>query len=209
MANPSGLLLAAVMMLIHIGQNEPAQLIHNAWLSTIEDGIHTADISSPSNTKVTVTTPEFGNAVCARLGRTPKILKPVEYSGETEAKTEIPKIENKVQNKAKKTIVGVDVFLHWSSGAPSCLGEKLTQCNTEMLKLLMITNRGVKVWPEGLPETFCTDHWRCRFMSEKEIKHEHIIQLLSNITKHELDFIKCENLCNFDNDPGYSLGQGQ
>ena len=27
----------------------------------------------------------------------------------------------------------------------------------------MITNRGIKVWPEGFEETFCTDHWRCRF----------------------------------------------
>jgi hypothetical protein len=28
----------------------------------------------------------------------------------------------------------------------------------------MITNRGVKVYPDGLPETFRTDHWRCRFL---------------------------------------------
>lgn len=28
----------------------------------------------------------------------------------------------------------------------------------------MIFNRGTKVWPRGMPETFKTDHWRCRFM---------------------------------------------
>ncbi|MBL4544633.1 MAG: hypothetical protein JKP95_01840 [Oceanicaulis sp.] len=33
------------------------------------------------------------------------------------------------------------------------------------MSLKMITNRGVKVWPQGLPETFKTDHWRCRFMA--------------------------------------------
>src|SRR5690606_10971564 len=43
-ANPSGLLLGAVMMLVHIGQSDVAEKIHNAWLKTIEDGLHTGDI---------------------------------------------------------------------------------------------------------------------------------------------------------------------
>ena len=38
LANPSGLLLAGVMMLIRIGRFEIAELVHNAWLRTIEDG---------------------------------------------------------------------------------------------------------------------------------------------------------------------------
>ena len=46
LANPSGLLLGAVLMLIHIGQNDVAELVHNAWLRTIEDGVHTYDIFS-------------------------------------------------------------------------------------------------------------------------------------------------------------------
>ena len=28
------------------------------------------------------------------------------------------------------------------------------------MRLDMISNRGVKVWPEGHAETSCTDHWR-------------------------------------------------
>src|SRR6476661_863807 len=44
LANPSGLLLGAVMMLVHIDQPDVATLVHNAWLRTIEDGIHTYDI---------------------------------------------------------------------------------------------------------------------------------------------------------------------
>ena len=43
-ANPSGLLQGAVMMLNHIGQNEVASKVQNAWLKTLEDGIHTYDI---------------------------------------------------------------------------------------------------------------------------------------------------------------------
>ena len=44
LANPSGLLLGAVMMLVHIDQPDVAERVHNAWLRTIEDGIHTYDI---------------------------------------------------------------------------------------------------------------------------------------------------------------------
>src|SRR6187549_98305 len=44
LANPSGLLLGAVMMLVHIGQMDIAERVHNAWLKTLEDGIHTYDI---------------------------------------------------------------------------------------------------------------------------------------------------------------------
>jgi len=46
MANPSGLLLGAVQMLVHINQPDIAARVHNAWLKTIEDGIHTYDIFS-------------------------------------------------------------------------------------------------------------------------------------------------------------------
>ena len=43
-ANPSGLLLGATMMLVHVGQPIIAARLHNAWLRTIEDGMHTGDI---------------------------------------------------------------------------------------------------------------------------------------------------------------------
>src|SRR6266851_5406555 len=43
LANPSGLLLGAVMMLVHIGQPDIAAKVHNAWLRTLEDGVHTYD----------------------------------------------------------------------------------------------------------------------------------------------------------------------
>ena len=44
MANPSGLLQGAVLMLVHIGQIDIAERVQNAWLRTIEDGVHTYDI---------------------------------------------------------------------------------------------------------------------------------------------------------------------
>ncbi|MBM3464756.1 MAG: NADP-dependent isocitrate dehydrogenase, partial [Armatimonadetes bacterium] len=59
LANPSGLLMGAVMMLVHIGQGDVATRVHNAWLKTLEDGIHTYDIFSEQHSKQQVGTNEF------------------------------------------------------------------------------------------------------------------------------------------------------
>src|SRR6266480_3201570 len=79
-ANPSGLLLGAVMMLVHINQPDVATLVHNAWLRTIEDGIHTYDIYVESVSKQKVGTKEFAAAVIERMGQKPNTLKPVVYA---------------------------------------------------------------------------------------------------------------------------------
>src|SRR5437667_3080179 len=80
LANPSGLLLAAVMMLVHIDQRGVATCVHNAWLRTIEDGIHTYDIFVEGVSKRKVGTKEFTQAVIERLGQKPEMLKEVAYA---------------------------------------------------------------------------------------------------------------------------------
>ena len=79
------------------------------------------------------------------------------------------------------------------------------------LELIMVTNRGVKVWPDGMDETFCTDHWRCRFMTKDGgiSNHAVIWMLLRTFGQSDLEVIKTENLYLFDGERGYSLGQGQ
>ena len=206
-ANPSGLLLAAVQMLVHIGQGEVATRVHNAWLKTIEDGIHTYDIFNPEISKKKVGTREFADAVIERLGMRPTILKPVEYPSRSDPIT----VRLSSRPREKKELVGVDVFLDWQ-GQPEELGKSLENIATGKLKLVMITNRGTKVYPDGLPETFCVDHWRCRFQAssnEKELRHEDIIDLLSKLVKSGLPPVKTEGLYTFGGVPGYSLGQGQ
>ena len=208
-ANPSGLLLSAAMMLAHIGQGDTAARVHNAWLCALEEGIHTADIYAEGTSKALVGTREFAAAVIERLGKTPQVLKPAAYAQNAPPLSPPAWVR---RPPSKKEIVGVDVFLHWRDGAPDALGTRLLAADTDALRLLMITNRGVKVWPDGLPETFCTDHWRCRFMAQNKggiIAHSDIIALLQKVDALGLDFIKCENLCNFDGEPGFTLGQGQ
>ncbi len=210
-ANPSGLLLASVMMLVHIGQQDVATKIHNAWSKTIEEGLHTPDVFDKKTSKKMVSTAEFTEAVISNLGQEPSTLKPVKYEATGDSVNNEIRITERPP--AKKDLVGIDVFLDWNDGKPDKLGEHLSKANGEGLELIMITNRGVKVWPEGMPETFCTDHWRCRFLATDKsnpiVTHDQIISLLKRVNDLGLDFIKTEHLCNFDGKPGYSLGQGQ
>jgi isocitrate dehydrogenase len=206
-ANPSGLLQGAIMMLNHIGQSSVAEKVQNAWLKTLEDGIHTYDIYKEGNSKKQVSTTEFADAVIANLGQKPEILKAVSYANT--AAINMPKYVR--QAPKAKTLVGVDIFVHWSGSNPDELAEKVKRIAPSDMKLKMITNRGIKVWPEGFSETFCTDHWRCRFhpVDGESIEKEEIIQLLSNAIREEIDTIKTENLYEFDGVAAYSLGQGQ
>lgn len=207
-ANPSGMLLAGVMMLVHINQAEIATKVHNAWLKTLEDGVHTYDIYKEGKSKIKVGTLDFGKAVLERLGEKPVTLKPVEYKMLTQKKTEYSYLKIP---KAKKDLVGVDVFIDWNKGSANDLGDNLSKLSSGKFKLVFIDNRGVKVWPGGNPETFCSDHWRCRFMMPDNsiVQHSDIVHLLGRINEAGYDFIKTEHLYNFDGVQGFTLASGQ
>jgi isocitrate dehydrogenase len=207
LANPSGLLQGAVMMLNHIGETAIAEKVQNAWLKTIEEGIHTYDVFKEGISKQKVGTKEFAQAVIANLGNKPEILKSVSYAKNT-ALT-LPKYTRKPA--AKKELVGVDVFLHWGGSDPNELAAIVQKLESTDIKLTMITNRGIKVFPDGFRETFCTDHWRCRFKPTggKIITKKDILDILSQAIIRNIDTIKTENLYSFDGKAGFSLGQGQ
>ena len=207
-ANPSGLLVAATQMLVHVGEADTATRIKNAWLRTLEDGIHTGDIYHPSVSQRKVGTDAFADAVIERLGETPRTLEPVHYQpGGVQ-------VALKPRAREEKALVGVDVFLDWSEAErqPEVLGERLERVASSVnWQLVMITNRGVKVYPDGLPETFCTDHWRCRFtpQSAQTTSFARVLELLGALDQGGLEVIKTEHLYTFDGEPAFSLGQGQ
>jgi isocitrate dehydrogenase len=211
LANPSGLFLGAMLMLVHIGQTDVAEKAHNAWLRTIEDGVHTYDIYKEGVSKEKVGTKEFAEAVVARLGQKPETLKAVEYKQDTAEATDKKPIFSTPEPQ-KKELVGVDVFLDWWKGefygVANQLGAQVDALNGDGLKLQTIANRGVKVYPDGFADTFTVDHWRCRFVAESgegnTIDKDQLISLLQRFNDAGLDVIKTENLYNFDSAKGYS-----
>lgn len=206
-ANPSGLLQGAIQMLNHIGQNSVAEKVQNAWLKTLEDGIHTYDIFKEGVSKQKVSTSGFADALIERLGETPVTLKAANYNNHRPLV--LPKYKRK--EAALKELQGIDLFVHWSGSDPDELAEKFSDIKTDSLTLGMISNRGIKVWPEGFKETFCTDHWRCRFYanSDQTPSKQELIILQEIALSKDIDVIKTENLYKFNGKAAYSLGQGQ
>src|ERR1700694_4672658 len=110
LGNPSGLLLGAVMMLVHIGETDVAERVHNAWLRAIEDGIHTYDIYEEGHSKQKVGTKEFAEAVAQRAGQRPETLKAASYKAVAETSKQMPR-GGRAREAAKKDLGGVAVFL--------------------------------------------------------------------------------------------------
>lgn len=211
LANPSGLLNGAIMMLVHIGQPEVAEKIANAWMKTLEDGLHTGDIYQESLSKKRVGTQEFASAVIERLGQAPASMPKASFAKGGEEGGGKMKLTERVP--AKKELIGVDVFIDWKEQGrdPNVIGDRLRQVNADGLKMQLITNRGVKVYPDGMKETFCSDHWRVRFFNadESAVTHDQTIAILKQVMNLGFDFIKTENLYTFDGERGFSLAQGE
>jgi isocitrate dehydrogenase len=204
MANPSGLMHGALLMLVHIGQSDVAERIHNAWLKTLEDGVHTYDIFEEGKSKERVGTKEFAQAVAARMGQKPEKLKAVSYA---ESKGNALKPPSNPPAPAR-TLVGVDVYVEWPSKKTSDLADLVKKAEGNGMTLEMISNRGTKVWPNGAPETFCTDGYRCRFMSTGTSQVD-INALVGRVTGLGLEIAVTFNLRTYDGKAGYTLAQGQ
>ncbi len=201
-------------MLVHIGLNETATLVHNAWLRTIEDGVHTYDIARG---RPSVGTKEFAQAVVERLGEQPKQLQAVDYGkgaaqndGRPLMREPMPLTISRAY-QPKRELNGVDVYMYNVELSPDELGRRLEELAGPEFKLTVISNRGVKVYPEGFPETFLSDNWRCRFEAPEPgtATRAGIRALLARLDDAGFEWVKLDNLYLFDGKLAYSLDQGQ
>jgi isocitrate dehydrogenase len=194
-----------MQMLVHIGQGDVATRAHNAWLKTIEDGIHTYDIFDLEVSSSKVGTAAFADAVIARLGEQPSTLAPVRYADAPSITVKVP-----TRTRQKKEQVGIDVFLDVPHLTPDELGRRLEPLAAPHFQLDMLSNRGQKVYPDGAPETLCVDAFRCRFLAPSgTVQASATIELLGRLDAAGFPFIKSEGLFTFDGAPGFSKGQGQ
>lgn len=203
-ANPSALILASVLMLIHIGQSDCAEKIHNAWLRVLEEGIHTYDIHKEGVSKEKVGTQEFAGAIIKYLGQKPSQLHPASYKNKGEKSSSFKRKKIKITRE----LVGADLFIY-SSDPLDVFVSKITSESFGDYKIEMISNRGTRVYPNGMPETFCIDQWRIRFRPKEKIcTQEGIATLFSLVIDAGFDIIKTEHLYDFDGKPGYSSPKG-
>jgi isocitrate dehydrogenase len=206
LANPSGLLLGSVLMLVHINQPEVAERVHNAWLRTIEDGVHTYDIFTEGVSSVKVGTKEFAAAVCERLGQKPNRLKPVSYAERPKAAAAAAAAG---AGDSAMELKGIDLFVYWPTRNPNTLAETVGKLAGEGMALQVIDNRGVKVWPAGMAETFCTDSFRCRFVAEGKTDMVRLLDVAHRVAGAGIEIALTQTLRSFNGQLGYSLVQGQ
>ena len=201
-ANPSGLLLAAIMMLDYLGEHNLSTRIHNAWLKTIEAGIHTYDIYNEKTSREKVGTREFAQAVARNLGEKPEKLKPAISAEKEKVSTlHVPR-----PRPAKRELIGVDIFLY-SKENPQELQKRLLAVDVSPFALNMISNRGARIWPEGVPETFCIEQFRARFMHKTKnhpVSFHEILALLDRLHFLGHEILKTENLYLIDEERGFS-----
>ena len=155
--------------------------------------------------KQKVGTKEFADAVVANLGKQPRTLKAARYKA---APPKDARGEAAARIPARAKLDGIDVYVAWPSLAPNDLAGVMQKANGDGLQLIMIDNRGVKVWPGGMSETFCTESFRCRFTGA-EVTQQQTLTLLGRVLDQGIDIVKTETLRSYDGQLGYTLAQGQ
>lgn len=207
-ANPSGLLLAGIMMLVHLKQYETATQIHNAWLRTLEDGIHTYDIFQENKSTALVGTQAFAQAVVKRLGQKPQQLPEAMYTATPTNLVDAQTVPV-VSSARLKKLVGVDFYLDWAGQQPELLAKHVQSLRRGPMELQTITNRGMIAWPTIIPGLSYVDHWRCRFFSKDVLSQQDIAHLLEDAIQSGLDVVQTQNLYTFDGELGYVSAYGE
>lgn len=211
MANPSGLLQGAIMMLNHLNMQDKAELIQNAWLTTIESGYHTGDIYTQGESTHKCSTTEFTEHLISNLGKKPSKLKAAHYVTGKKAETlkKAPLTISHASAKLPQTLHGVDIFIDHQTSDIQAFGAALQKANTNGFDLQMISTRGLSVWPECNSDNLSGNFWTCRFYSETSIDYDAILSLTTHLHKAGFTILKTENLNHFDGTTGYSKAQGQ
>ncbi len=201
-ANPSGLLNAAIQMLVYVGQIKTAKSISNAWLKTLEDGIHTADLYKKEKSSEKVSTTKFADAVIKNLGQKPKLLP--EFSVEEGIKSsktsnQMDSLQENTKHSTRK-LVGADISIKWDCSTNFDRLINLEKVNK--LKLESIYSKGLVVWPEF--SKFVGDQITCRFFTtDQELVNSDINELLIKLEEENFDVIKLEKLYLYDDKLGF------
>lgn len=205
-ANPTALLLSAVMMLRHIGDFATAAKIEHALYVTLEEGQDlTGDIAPRGQG---VGTQRYVERVIANLGR---------QSAQVPAREYHPLAMHRYpagtwhRAPSSREVVGVDIFLE-SAAAPAALAASLQEAAQGLpFVLKLVSSRGAQVWPVAQPHTYVVDHFRARFMLTAPAPDEGnaaIAALLARVGEQHR-WMHVEKLQRFDGADAFTKDQGE
>ncbi|MCG3171953.1 MAG: Isocitrate dehydrogenase [NADP] [Myxococcota bacterium] len=192
-ANPTAILLSACAMLRHIGLPAHADRIEKALRDTMEGGTKTGDLGGKA------TTTEFTDAICAEVEKAPRRPTTGVFDSVAESCIVVPDFPRVPAQQRK--LVGFDIFVE-HVGIPPMPHE------VGPFKLIMISNRGTKVWPGDDPGILLVDVHRCRYQTQADIKQEDVMAAIQEIGK-SFAWMHVEKLQIFDGKEGFTKAQGQ
>ena len=211
--NPSALILSSVMMLRHLGESDAAQQIEDAVFVTLEEGeAVTLDVARQSgDVEQSTSTSGFADAIIENLGRAPSIHYPRKADGPPATAPEPrPRWEVRSVDHAEKRLIGADVFTEMD-GDPAIVGAALDEVAGPEFRLLLMSARGTKVYPEGSPDVDTIGWWRCRFVAAEDdatVSDADILALLARIGGR-MEWAHVQKLRMLDGSEGYTKAQGQ
>lgn len=205
-ANPTALILSAVLMLRHLGEFDAASQIENAIYVTLAEGKKVpADLAGGGNY---ATTDQFTDEVIANLGKSSDLIKSRDYQ-----KMTMPVIDEDavtIKPKTRRTI-GFDLFIEYI-GTPKELGEKIdAMAEGTPLKLKMISNRGTRVYPLTGTDMDSVDHWRARIIlrdPNADMNDADMFALINKVSS-VYHWNHIEKLMEFDGVPSFTKAQGE
>lgn len=208
LANPTALLMSALMMLRHIGLPYHAQYIENALHKTLQNGLHTIDVDGGKENYLT--TQAFAEAIVNNFDT--KHTQPTPPTTPTKQKPTKPTINRilKTEPNVEWSICGADFFIQ-STQQPAAIATLINNILPTNLKLTIISNRGTQVYPKGSVYTDCVDQYRVRVETineEKKYTQQDILTVTMQIAKH-FKLCSLEILNSYDGQKMYSLAQGQ
>ena len=200
-ANPTALILSAVMLLRHIGATTEADRVESAVTTTLAAGIHTRDVSGGEP----VSTTAFTDALLKRLdglddAPSGRVRRPLIVDS-SEPGSYVP---------GERAVVGIDVFIEWDAEAAALAASLETLTGAGPLHLKMISNRGTVVFPASGASPAVVNHYRCRFIARDgdEPSDADILALVARIAVGHR-WMHLEKLQTFDSVPGYTRAQGE
>jgi isocitrate dehydrogenase len=204
LANPTALLLSAIMMLRHIGDFAAAEQVEQALLVTLDEGRNLTGDIAPKGQGVGTTA--YTDQLIANLGRTSG------YASRSYKPLTLPEWPAGVwHHPAKERLVmGVDVFIETGDEPPELAASLQSAAAGTGFTLKMVENRGVQVWPAHTGQPFLVDLFRCRFLidSPRDDGDAPIAALLAAIgVRHH--WMHVEKLQRFDGKDGYTKAQGE
>jgi len=201
-ANPTAMVLSAVMMLRHLAEFTAADALEQALFATLEDGLHTCDVpgDAPLGTQA------FAAAVGERIGRSSQWPS----RSRDEFKMPVITAQESSTDLGSRSKVGLDVFIE-SDQAPEQIAQRLQQVTAgNSLQLTMISNRGTQVWPAWGSSPTCIDHYRCRFTLESSgLWTDEIVGHLLAQVSSAYRWMHVEKLELHNGQPAFTKAQGQ